>query len=68
MSVLGLYCRSDVLLTLASVYYHSGREQQCDELLEQALATDFTVREMPLYHLLRARRASQQGTLFGECL
>lgn len=45
-------------IQLAAVYLAQGRGQQCDQALEHALATDFSIREMPAYHLLRARRAA----------
>jgi tetratricopeptide repeat protein 21B len=51
----------EVHITLAQIYVSQGATQQALASLEQALAYDFAVRELPLYNLIRALALEEQG-------
>lgn len=54
---------SEIHITLAQIYTAQGATAQAQSALEQALAFDFAVRELPLYNLIRAQGLVDAGNL-----
>ncbi|XP_071507875.1 tetratricopeptide repeat protein 21B-like [Diadema antillarum] len=57
---------SDAHLLMAQIYMHQGNYQQSSQSLEVGLSYNFEVREMPLYHLIKARTQKKMGEM-EEC-
>lgn len=58
---------ADAHLLMAQIHLHQGNFQQSQQSLEMGLSYNFEVREMPLYHLIRARAQKKMGQL-NECV
>eukprot|EP00741_Cyanophora_paradoxa_P023819 tig00021623_g23008.t1 len=56
---------ADAHLLLAQILLNQDKFKQAGQALEQALAHDFGVRDVPPYHLIKARVAEAQGDLEG---
>ncbi|XP_071825631.1 tetratricopeptide repeat protein 21B-like isoform X2 [Apostichopus japonicus] len=54
---------ADAHLLMAQIYLYQGNFQQSQQSLEMGLSYNFEVREMPLYHLIRARAQKKMGQL-----
>ena len=46
---------------LAAVHVHQGKLRMAEQVIEQAMGHDFTVKETPVYHLVRARVLQADG-------
>ncbi|KAK1171978.1 tetratricopeptide repeat protein 21B-like isoform X1 [Acipenser oxyrinchus oxyrinchus] len=50
-------------LLMAQVYLSTGDFKQCSHSLEMAVSFDFKVRELPVYHFIRAKALKKTGNL-----
>eukprot|EP00057_Strongylocentrotus_purpuratus_P033961 XP_793431.3 PREDICTED: tetratricopeptide repeat protein 21B [Strongylocentrotus purpuratus] len=57
---------ADAHLLMAQIYLHLGNYQKSSQSLEMGLSYNFEVREMPLYHLIKARTQKKMGEM-EEC-
>uniref|UniRef100_A0A8C4RW38 Tetratricopeptide repeat domain 21A n=1 Tax=Erpetoichthys calabaricus TaxID=27687 RepID=A0A8C4RW38_ERPCA len=54
---------SDAHLLMAQVYLIMGNFRKCSQSLETGVSHNFEVRELPLYHLIKARTLKMMGDL-----
>ncbi|KAG8443540.1 hypothetical protein GDO86_012083 [Hymenochirus boettgeri] len=54
---------SDYHLLMAQIHYAQGKFTECSLSLETGVSYNFKVRELPLYHLIRARVLKNNGEL-----
>ncbi|XP_038077972.1 tetratricopeptide repeat protein 21B-like isoform X2 [Patiria miniata] len=58
---------SDAHLLMAQIHLHAGNYKQSSQSLEMGLSYNFEVREMPLYHMIKAK-AQRKLNQLDECI